>query len=110
MRPVPSGGLKVETSTPGALKDALNQSGWLDDEDGNWYEARIRPGQEASFPRAGASLTDLPDGLASESGTLVVGTERIPVLRQAATGDPSTDGSSSCSPARDSSAVASERG
>jgi hypothetical protein len=61
------------------------------DEDGSWYEARIRPGEEASFPRAGVSLTDLPDGLASESGTLVVGTERIPVLRQAATGDPSTD-------------------
>jgi hypothetical protein len=37
------------------------------------------------------SLTDLRDGLVSESGTLVVEGERIPLLRQAARGDPSTD-------------------
>jgi hypothetical protein len=55
------------------------------------YEARIKPGEEGSFPRADASLTDLPDGVKSEGGTLVIGTERIPVVRQAPTGDPNTD-------------------
>ena len=37
------------------------------------YEARIKPGEAASFPRAGATVTDLPEGARSESGTLLIG-------------------------------------
>jgi hypothetical protein len=55
------------------------------------YEVKIRPGEEASFPRAAVSLTDLVDGIVSESGTLVIGAERIPIMRQATKGDPNTD-------------------
>ena len=55
------------------------------------YEVYIKPGERGSFPRAAVRLTDLRDGVKSESGTLLVGTERIPITRQAATGDPNTD-------------------
>jgi hypothetical protein len=57
-----------------------------------YYEVRIRPGEQASFPRAEASLTDLYEGRVADGGTLVIGAERIPVMRQAASGqDPNTD-------------------
>jgi hypothetical protein len=55
------------------------------------YEVRIKPGEQGSFPRADVSLTDLPKGIESEGGTLVIGTERIPLVRQASRGDPNTD-------------------
>jgi hypothetical protein len=55
------------------------------------YEVKIRPGEEGSFPRADVSLTDLAEGIISESGMLVVGAERIPIMRQATKGDPNTD-------------------
>jgi len=56
------------------------------------YEARIKPGEQGSFRRADVSLTDLPDGVKSEGGTLVIGTERIPIVRPGGpTDDPNTD-------------------
>jgi hypothetical protein len=55
------------------------------------YEVKIKPGEEGSFPRAAVSLTDLVEGIISESGTLVIGGERIPIMRQATKGDPNTD-------------------
>jgi hypothetical protein len=57
------------------------------------YEVKIRPGEKGSFPRAEVNLTDLPEGVESEAGTLVIGGERIPVTRPApsASGDPDTD-------------------
>ncbi len=59
--------------------------------DSDYYEVRISPGEKASFPRAEVSLTDLPEGVESEGATLVIGTERVPVVRQATRGDPNTD-------------------
>ena len=55
------------------------------------YEARIKPGEQGSFPRSAVRLTDLRGSLAAEGGTLVIGPERIPVTRQAPTRDPNTD-------------------
>jgi hypothetical protein len=55
------------------------------------YEVRINPGEQGSFPRADVILTDLPKGIKSEGGTLVIGTERIPIVRQSSRGDPNTD-------------------
>jgi hypothetical protein len=40
------------------------------------HEVYIKPGERGSFPRAAVRLTDLRDGVKSESGTLLVGTER----------------------------------
>jgi hypothetical protein len=55
------------------------------------YEIRVKPGEQGSFPRADVRLIDLANGVKSESGTLVIGTERIPLVRQSSRGDPNTD-------------------
>jgi hypothetical protein len=43
------------------------------------YEVKIKPGKQASIPRANVSITDLSETLKIESGTLIVDGERIPV-------------------------------
>jgi hypothetical protein len=45
-----------------------------------YYEVKIRPGEQASLPRAKVSLTDLSERLETKSGTLVIDGERIPIM------------------------------
>lgn len=52
-----------------------------DDEDGSNRRIHLREGIRAEFPRSEVSLTGLADGVRSDEGTLVIGDERIPVVR-----------------------------
>jgi hypothetical protein len=60
-------------------------------EDDGPHELWIRPGERSSWPRESLRLVDLSEGAASTAGTLVLGTERVPVFRPNPDPDPSTD-------------------
>jgi hypothetical protein len=55
------------------------------------YTIRIKAGEEASFPRADVSISDLPEGPASKGGIMSIGGQSFPVGRPNMTGDPNTD-------------------
>lgn len=52
---------------------------------------KIREGVRFRYPRESVSLTDLPEGAASQGGTITIEGESIPVMRPNRYGDPNTD-------------------
>jgi hypothetical protein len=142
--------LSFASEYPGAIKDALNESGWFDEpvvaagqlrqgtapsmaqmltgaalievlrprrskllprhfvlaltadraiafkalgggpKGGGDYILRVKRGEEASFPRASLSLTDLPEGASSKGGTMTIDGKSFPVSRPNLAGDPDT--------------------
>jgi hypothetical protein len=60
------------------------------DEDGP-YDVWFNPGERGSWPRDSVLLIDTSAGGKSWSGTLVLGTDRIPVFRPGSDTDPSTN-------------------
>ena len=56
-----------------------------------YNELKIREGVRFRYPRESVSLTDLPEGAASDGGTLTIDGENIAVMRPNQYGDPNTD-------------------
>ena len=56
-----------------------------------YNKLKIREGVKFRYPRGSVSLTDLPEGAASQGGTLTIDGESVPVMRPNKYGDPNTD-------------------
>jgi hypothetical protein len=59
-------------------------------EDSSDYRLRIRPGEQANFPRASVSVTDLTDGPQSKGATMTIAGESFPVSLANLSGDANT--------------------
>jgi hypothetical protein len=70
---------------------AFKCTGGSGEDSASVYQVRIRPGEEASFPRASVSISDLPKGDQSKGGTMTIDGQSFPVARPNLNGDPSTD-------------------
>jgi hypothetical protein len=60
-------------------------------EDSSYYELKILSGEQASYPRASVSVSDLTEGPQSKGATMTIDGKSFPISRPNLSGDPNTD-------------------
>ena len=61
------------------------------DDNSSYYELKILSGEQANFPRASVSVSDLLEGPKSKGATMTIDGKSFPVSRPNLSGDPNTD-------------------